>query len=166
MTPETALNETVGVMAAHAELYSDEPEGAPWLVISAVLAVQQAAAIALRAAGDSIPAQAGATELVLRVASKDRLPAPFTLPFGVTARQSFDALVEARNQFMHPRGQDWHLAEATLWSGLCAVTDMVRHLVLPQPVLEDLITPDQQDQMELRLAAVELVAEFYEAPGF
>ncbi|MEO0607067.1 MAG: hypothetical protein AAFY82_02470 [Pseudomonadota bacterium] len=164
MTPETALSETVDVLAAQAERFSDTPSSAPWLVIASVLAAQQAATLALRAAGDSIPAQAGATELLLRAASKDRLPVPFTLPFGAQARQSFEGLVEARNQFMHPRGQIWQISDAPLWRGVRVAARTVRHLILTQPVLEDLVAPNQQNLIRSDLQTLDLIADFYDDP--
>ena len=160
MTPEAALLETVRFAAEHAEHYSDTPKRAPWLVSTIVLAAQQAAAIALRANGDTIPAQAGATELLLRAASKDRLAPPFTLPFGASARQSFDRLVEARNAFMHPRGALWHVSEDSLARGLPVATSIVRHLILTQPVLSDLVSPAEQDSLRRNLDAIDALAEF------
>lgn len=95
---------------------------------------QQAAALALKAADDTIPAQSGATELLLRAANKDRLPPPYTLPFGLAARQAFDRLVDARNTFMHPRGMVWFVSDDTLARGLPVATSTVRHLLLTQPI--------------------------------
>ncbi|MFN3213636.1 MAG: hypothetical protein ACE37M_11050 [Henriciella sp.] len=163
MTPETALCETVEFTAQRLELYVTQQVEDPWMVTGGVLMAQQAAAIALRAAGDSIPGQAGATELLLRAASKDRLPAPFTLPFGMAARQSFDRLVEARNNFMHPRGALWHLSQDTLVRGLPIAARVVRHLILTQPVLDDLVTPAQQAQLKTALGDIETGAEFLQS---
>ena len=162
MTPETALCETVEFTAQRFDLYVTQQAADPWMVTGGVLMAQQAAAIALRAAGDSIPAQAGATELLLRAATKDRLPAPFTLPFGMAARQSFDRLVEARNSFMHPRGVLWHLSQDTLVRGLPIAARVVRHLILTQPVLDDLVSPAQQAQLKTALSDIETGAEFLE----
>ncbi|MEL6413376.1 MAG: hypothetical protein AAFQ15_00375 [Pseudomonadota bacterium] len=164
MTPETALCETVQFTAQRFETYLSSQVEDPWIVTGGVLMAQQAAAIALRAAGDSIPAQAGATELLLRAASKDRLPAPFTLPFGMVARQSFDRLVEARNTFMHPRGTLWHISQETLARGLPIAARSVRHLMLTQPVLDNLISPDQQNQLKPALGDIETWAEYLSAP--
>lgn len=163
MTPEAALCETVVRAARSAQAYPDDAATAPWLVTASVLAAQQAAAIALRAAGDAIPAQSGATELLLRAATKDRLPAPFTLPFGAAARQGFDRLVEARNSFMHPRGLTWFVSQETLARGLPVVSSVVRHLILTQPVLADLVAPKQQIQIEDALQELDALAEFLEA---
>lgn len=160
MTPEAALVETVRFTAVHAGLYPDDETSAPWLVTGSVLMAQQAAAIALRAAGDSIPAQVGATELLLRAASKDRLPAPYTLPFGAAARQSFDRLVDVRNNFAHPRGITWFVSADTLTRGLPVALKSVRHLILTQPVLSDLISPDQQSLVKADLNAIDGFAEF------
>lgn len=160
MTPEAALLETVRFTAVHAGRYPDDETSAPWLVTGGVLMAQQAAAIALRAAGDSIPAQVGATEILLRAAAKDRLPAPFTLPFGAAARQSFDRLVEARNSFAHPRGINWFVSTDTLTRGLPVALKSVRHLVLTQPVLNDLVSPDQQSVIKADLNAIAGFAEF------
>ena len=160
MTPEAALVETVRFTAVHAGRYPDDETSAPWLVTGSVLMAQQAAAIALRAAGDGIPAQVGATELLLRAASKDRLPAPFTLPFGAAARQSFDRLVEARNTFAHPRGVTWFVSADTLVRGIPVALRTVRHLILTQPVLNDLVSPDQQRVMNADLNAIAGFAEF------
>ena len=160
MSPEAALCDTVRYTAVHAGRYAEDETSAPWLVTGAVLMAQQAAAISLRAAGDSIPAQAGATELLLRASSKDRLPAPFTLPFSSAARQSFDQLVKARNAFMHPRALDWHVSRKTLVRGLPISTRIVRHLILIQPILTDLVSPSQQREIESGLSDIEAFVEY------
>jgi len=162
MTPEDQLVETVSVTRARFDGCVTGPEFDPWLVTGGVLMAQQAAVIALRAAGDTIPAQAGGTELLLRAASKDRLPAPFTLPFGAAARQSFDRLVEARNAFMHPRGVTWFVSAETLSRGLPVAAKTVRHLILTQPILNDLVSPTQQESLADNLAQIEACAEFLE----
>lgn len=160
MTPETQLIETVGVTAERFERSVSDGGADPWVVAGGVLMAQQAAVIALRAAGDSIPAQAGGTELLLRAASKDRLPAPFTLPFGTTARASFDRLIEARNAFMHPRGLTWHVSAETLSRGMPASAKVVRHLILTQPILSDLVAPAQQIKLAEGLDGIEASAAF------
>ena len=121
---------------------------------------QQAAAMALNAAGDTIPAQSGATEIVLRAASKDRLAAPYTLPFGSSARRDFELLVEARNGFMHPRALSWHIAPRTLARGLPVAAEIVRHLILTQPVLPDMIDPSAQASLQDCLEQIDALAEF------
>lgn len=165
MTPEAALCETVRFTAARSGLVAETSAFDPWLVTGSVLMAQQACALALRAAGDPIPEQAGATELLLRAATKDRLPAPFTLPFGASARQSFDRLVEARNSFMHPRGTLWHVSQNTLARGIPVATDTVRHLILTQPVLNDLVSPNQQVQLRSDLQALDVFADFLDDPA-
>jgi hypothetical protein len=160
MSPETALTATVQTSANYARQYPDDEAAAPWLVTSAVLATQQAVAIALRAAGDRVPAQAGATELVLRAATQDRLPAPFTLPMNTAARRVFEDLVDARNAFMHPRGLSWTLATDVLSKGLLVASQTIRHLILTQPVLQDLVAPDQQAVIGNGLQELETLAEF------
>ena len=163
MTPEHALCETVRFTAARFEACSAETAFDPWVVTGGVLMAQQAAVLALRAAGDAIPAQAGGTELLLRAASKDRLPAPFTLPFGSAARQSFDRLVEARNAFMHPRSVLWHVGADTLCRAMPVATRTVRHLILTQPILPDFVSPDQQSGLVSDLDAIESYAEFLDS---
>ena len=106
-----------------------------------------------------MPDQSGATELLLRAASKDRLPAPFTLPFGAAARQSFDRLVEARNAFMHPRGVTWFVSANTLHRALPVAAKTVRHLILTQPVLSDLVSPIEQSRLRADLEAIDTIAE-------
>ena len=160
MTPEAALCETVRFTAARSGLVAEMQRIDPWLVTGSVLMAQQACVLALRAAGDPIPEQAGATELLLRAATKDRLPAPFTLPFGASARQSFDRLVEARNSFMHPRGTLWHVSAHTLSRGLPVATGVVRHLILTQPVLNDLVAADEQGALRDGLATIDSLAAF------
>ena len=160
MTPENALAETVRFTAVHAGRYPDDEMSAPWLVTGAVLMAQQAAAIALRAAGDMIPAQVGATEILLRAASKDRLPAPFTLPFGAAARQSFDRLTEARNMFAHPRAITWFVSDDTLSRGIPIAVNAVRHLILTQPVLIDLVPADQQSVLSANLQSIAALPEY------
>lgn len=165
MTPERQLCETVKVTETRFGQSVTEPPFDPWVVTGGVLMAQQAAVIALRAAGDTIPAQAGGTELLLRAASKDRMPAPFTLPFGAKARQDFDRLIEARNAFMHPRGQTWFVSADTLARGMAVACRVVRHLILIQPVLDDLVSPAQQAELQLHLQAIDAVAEFLGDPA-
>jgi hypothetical protein len=165
MTPEDALCDTVRFAAARSGLSEHAPESDPWLVTACVLMAQQACALALRAAGDPIPEQSGATELLLRAATKDRLPAPFTLPFGMAARHSFDRLVEARNSFMHPRGTLWHVSRQTLSRGIPVATRTVRHLMLTQPVLNDLVSPEQQGVLRDGLESIESLAVFLDDPA-
>ncbi|MEO1322598.1 MAG: hypothetical protein AAFV59_06285 [Pseudomonadota bacterium] len=160
MTPEAQLLETAGFTLSRFGLCVTEQAYDPFVVVGAVLMAQQAAVIALRAAGDSIPAQAGGTELLLRAASKDRLPAPFTLPFGASARQAFDRLVEARNAFMHPRGLAWFVSAETLSRGMPEATKVVRHLILTQPILNDLVSPAQQEDLASSLKGIDVFAEF------
>jgi hypothetical protein len=141
-----------------------EPTFDPWVVTGGVLMAQQAAVIALRAAGDAIPAQAGGTELLLRAASKDRIPAPFTLPFSSAARHAFDRLVEARNAFMHPRGETWFVSAETLSRGMPEATKVVRHLILTQPILNDLVSPAQQEELASSLKGIDAFSEFLADP--
>ena len=165
MTPESALIETVRFTVVHAGRFHDDETSAPWLATGGVLMAQQAAAIALRAAGDSIPEQVGATEILLRAASKDRLPAPFTLPFGAAARQGFDRLVQARNSFMHPRGITWFVSSDTLVRGLPVAVRTVRHLILTQPVLQDLVPLADQADLKSGLGAIDDFAAFLDEPA-
>ena len=161
LTPEESLLDTARFSAAHAGLCLDAPDSLAWLVTGTVLLAQQAAALALKAAGDAIPAQVGAAEILLRAASKDRLTAPYTLPFGSGQRRDFDLLVVARNGFMHPRAGSWHVTSRTLARGLPVATGAVRHLILTQPILPDLISPAAQDGLQDCLEQIEAVAEFF-----
>lgn len=164
MTPEAQLCETVDTTMSRFGLCVTESAFDPWVVVGGVLMAQQAAVLALRAAGDSIPAQAGGTELLLRAASKDRLSAPFTLPFGTKARQDFDRLVEARNAFLHPRGLTWFVSVDSLVRGMPVATGVVRHLILTQPVLNDLVAPAQQAELQDSLQAIDAFANFLARP--
>ena len=160
MTPEDALCSTVTFTTARFDRRDLDGAMDPWVATGGVLMAQQAAVLALRAAGDAIPAQAGGTELLLRAASKDRLPAPYTLPFGAAARQSFDRLVEARNAFMHPRGVTWFVSIDTVSRAMPVATRVVRHLILTQPILPDLVSPDQQAKLRDDLQAIDDMAAF------
>ncbi|MBR9833639.1 MAG: hypothetical protein GYB42_00235 [Alphaproteobacteria bacterium] len=160
LPPEEALVETAGFAAVHAGLCLDAPASLPWLVSASVLMAQQACALALKAAGDHVPTQAGATELLLRASARARLPAPHTLPFSGASRRSFDALVEARNAHMHPRAAIWHITPPTLARGLPAACDVVRHLILVQPVLPDMVSPTGQKALDEHLRGIEALAEF------
>ena len=164
MTPEAQLLDTVGFTLSRFGLCVTEEAYDPWVVTGGVLMAQQAAVIALRAAGDTIPAQAGGTELLLRAASKDRLPAPFTLPFSAAARHAFERLVEARNAFMHPRGVTWYVSADTLARGMPVATKVVRHLILTQPVLNNLVSPSEQDRLREDLRAIDAFADFLNDP--
>ncbi len=160
MTPEAQLLDTVGFAMSRFGLCVTEDVYDPWVATGGVLMAQQAAVIALRAAGDTIPAQAGGTELLLRAASKDRLPAPFTLPFTASARHAFDRLVDARNAFMHPRGVTWFISAQTLASGMPVAANVVRHLILTQPVLNNLVSPSEQDRLRQDLQAIDAFSDF------
>ena len=164
MTPEAQLLDTIGFTMSRFGLCVTEDVYDPWVVTGGVLMAQQAAVIALRAAGDTIPAQAGGTELLLRAASKDRVPAPFTLPFSAVARHSFERLVEARNAFMHPRGATWHVSADTLSRGMPVATEVVRHLILTQPILNDLVSPTEQDRLRKDLQAIDTFSDFLKDP--
>lgn len=160
LNAEDGLLETARFTAVHAGLFSDASGSLPWLVTGSVLMAQQAAALALNAGGDAIPAQVGATEILLRAASKDRFPAPYTLPLSSSARRDFDLLVESRNSFIHPRAISWHVTPRTLSRGLPVATGAVRHLILTQPVLPDLIAPQAQADLQDSLEQIEAVADF------
>lgn len=164
MTPEAQLLDTVGFTLSRFGLCVTEEAYDPWVVTGGVLMAQQAAVIALRAAGDTIPAQAGGTELLLRAASKDRLSAPFTLPFSAAARHEFERLVEARNAFMHPRGVTWYVSADTLARGMPVATKVVRHLILTQPMLNNLVSPSEQDRLREDLKAIDAFADFLNDP--
>ena len=92
LNKEETLVETVRFTAAHAALYPDHSQSAPWLVVGAVLMAQQAAALALVSAGDGVPEQAGATELVLRAGARTRLHPPFTLPMPMSACRASNSI--------------------------------------------------------------------------
>jgi len=166
MTQIPALSATDQVLATakfcavHAALALEAPGSAAWLVSGACALAQQAAVLALTAAGDTIPAQAGASELLLRAAAKDHLPPPFTLPLTASARRDFDRLVESRNSFMHPRGVSWHVSPQTLSRGLPVVVASVRHLLLTQPTKPDLITRKESIELENGLDELMALAEF------
>lgn len=160
MTPEDALCRTVTFTVSRFNPDAHDLQIDPWVATGGVLMAQQAAVLALRAAGDAIPAQAGGTELLLRAASKDRLPAPYTLPFGMAARQSFDRLVEARNEFMHPRGVTWFVSADTVSRAMPVAAKVVRHLILTQPILPDLVSPNQQVQLRSDLQVIDEIAAF------
>lgn len=134
---------------------------APVVVTSACLMAQQAAAIALRAAGDIIPAQAGATELMLRAANRERLPAPHTLPFQSEARQSFDRMVAARNSYMHPRGETWEVDKKVMGEGLMTAVRIVRHLIIIQPIVPGLIPQRDVKEFENNLQNLDDFGGFY-----
>ena len=133
----------------------------PIVVTSACLMAQQAAAIALRAAGDIIPAQAGATELILRAANRERLPAPHTLPFQSEARQSFDRMVTARNSYMHPRGEAWEIEKRVMGEGLITAVRIVRHLIIVQPIVPNLIPQRDVKTFADNLQTLDDFGDFY-----
>lgn len=160
LSPADQLIETARFCTAQADLALEAAGAAAWLCVGATSLAQQAAALALKAADDAIPAQAGAAELLLRAASKDRLPPPYTLPFSSGARRDFDRLVETRNSFMHPRGVTWHVSPQTLGRGLPVVVASVRHLVLVQPISRDLIPVSNQTGLSDSLSALTALAEF------
>lgn len=160
ISAEDALAETVRFAAQQADHALDRAEALPWLVTSTVLASQHAAALALRSVGDDIPEQVGATELLLRAANVARLPAPFTLPLTASDRRDFDLLVEARNLAVHPRGRTWHVTARTLARGMPVVTRCIRHLVLLQPPVPNLVGRDQAAEIDNGLEAIDALAVF------
>lgn len=160
LDPAEQVIATLKFCTVHAGLALEAPGSAAWLAAGACALAQQAAVLALKAAGDTIPDQAGASELLLRAASKDRLPPPFTLPLTASARRDFDRLAESRNSFMHPRGLTWHISPDTLARALPVVADTVRHLVLTQPVTTDLIGNADRNMVIDGLADLIALAEF------
>lgn len=160
LSPEQALLETARFASVHAGQCLDVSESLGWLVTGTVLMAQQAAALALNASGDSIPEQVGASEILLRAGSKDRLASPYTLSFTSSARRDFDLLVEARNSFMHPRANSFHVTPRTLARGLPVAAGVVRHIVLTQPVVPDLVSPQGQHDLRDYLDALDALAEF------
>jgi hypothetical protein len=160
LSPEVQLVATLRRASGWADTCLESREDVPVLVCDMVLAAQQAAALALCAVGDRIPEQAGATELLLRAASPARLPAPYTLPLPRSMRRDFEALVAARNAIMHPRGACWQILPMPLSAGLKASLAIIRHLILIQPVLADLVSPQQGEAITRDLVAVDALAEF------
>ncbi|MDJ0919782.1 MAG: hypothetical protein QNI84_01535 [Henriciella sp.] len=160
LDPTEQIATTLKFCVVHSGLALESPGSAAWLVTGACALAQQAAVLALKAAGDTIPAQTGASELLLRAASKDRLPPPYTLPLTAAARRDFDRLVECRNSFMHPRGLAWHVTPDTLARGLSVVVASVRHLLLIQPVRAELVASPQRVDIEAGLADLTALAEF------
>lgn len=160
ISAEAALAGTVRFAGQQADEVLDRSESLPWLVTACVLASQQAAALALRSVGDDIPEQVGATEILLRAANVSRLPAPFTLPLTSSDRRDFDLLVEARNMAVHPRGRTWHVTARTLARGLPVATRSVRHLVLVQPPVPNLVGQNQAAEIENGLQAIDALAVF------
>lgn len=160
VSAEHALVETIRFAAHQADIALDRAAALPWLVTACVLASQQAAALALRAVGDDIPEQVGAAELLLRAANASRLPAPFTLPLTASERRDFDLLVESRNAAVHPRGRTWHVTARTLARGLPVAVRCVRHLVLIQPPVPNLVGADQAAEIKNGLEAINALAVF------
>lgn len=160
ISAENALVETVRFAAHQAGIALDRAEALPWLVTACVLASQQAAALALRAVGDEIPERVGAAELLLRASNVSRLPAPFTLPLTASERRDFDLLVESRNAAEHPRGRTWHITARTLSRGLPIAVRCVRHLVLIQPPVPNLVGKDQAAEIKNGLEAIDALAVF------
>ena len=65
---------------------------------------------------------------------------------------------------MHPRGVTWFVSADTLARGMPVAAGVVRHLILTQPVLEDLIPAAEQDEMHANLKAVDAFSEFLNKP--
>jgi len=160
ISPEKALVKTLLSSGYYARHCLDQHDYLPWLNVTAVLAAQQAAALALSAVGDLIPEQSGATEILLRATSPARLPPPYTLNLSATNRRAFDGLVAARNAFMHPRARPWHMTALTLSRGLPVVCDAVRHLVIIQPAVPDMIAPSDVAIIETQMADLDALAAF------
>ncbi|CAI8419702.1 MAG: hypothetical protein CME93_04140 [Hyphomonadaceae bacterium] len=160
ITPERALVKTLLSSGYYARHCLDQHDYLPWLNVTAVLAAQQAATLALSAVGDLIPEQSGATEILLRATSPARLPPPYTLSLSTANRRAFDGLVTARNAFMHPRARPWHITALTLSRGLPVICNAVRHLVIIQPAVPDMITPSDVTIIETQIADIEALAVF------
>lgn len=161
MSPQDALLGTATFTAKQARLSGEgQATARPFLVLGSVLLTQQAASLSLLAAGDIIPAQAGATELVLRAAHPRHLPPPYTLPFAPAARQRFDQLIIRRNAFMHPRGLPWQIGDTQLAGGLSAVCKILTHLLITQPISSDLLPAADLREVELCLGDIAALAQF------
>ena len=65
---------------------------------------------------------------------------------------------------MHPRGTLWHVSAETLSRGMPVATGVVRHLILTQPVLGDLVPPAVQEDLRGSLKAIDTFSEFLENP--
>ena len=161
MTPYEALIATAKFTSIQAQQTGEAvTEVRPFLVTGLVLLAQQAASLALHHAGDRIPAQSGATELILRAATPKHLPQPYTLPFDREARQAFDRLVERRNAFMHPRGLSWTISDLDLATGLETVRAIVQHLLEVQVVDESLSEWGQRAELRDALENFDSLAAF------
>jgi len=79
---------------------------------------------------------------------------------GSAARHGFARLVEARNAFMHPRGVSWYASPETLVRGLPVAVRGVRHLILTQPVVPDLVSPVDQASIADDLESLDALIEF------
>lgn len=161
MNPQDALSQTATFTAQQAQHYGDgDITKAPFLVLGAVLVAQQAVCCSLVAVEDTIPSQAGATELILRAANPKHLPAPYTLPFDHDARQAFDHLVLKRNAFMHPRGHNWTITDTDLAVGLSVVCRILDHLLMTQPVHSGMLAETPLAIIERAVADMRALAEF------
>jgi len=155
------IDETARFTAVHAALAPEDEASVPWLLTGAVLMVQQAATMALSEAGAELPVMAGPGELVARVANADYLAQPYTAPMKPDHHRALDAVIAARNSFMHPKPAGLALDMAGLPAGLDVAVGLVRHLVLTQPVRPSMVGQPQAASIRHSLELVETSVDFW-----
>lgn len=128
------LADTAKFTATHSVLVAEAGTSLPWLLTGVVLMVQQACVMALSEAGEALPAMAGPGELVARVGDPSVLEQPYTVMMRPEDYRAFEAVVAARNDFMHPRPHGMKLQPGRYPDGIRAGLRLVRHLALVQPV--------------------------------
>lgn len=155
------IEEAARFTAVHAALAPEDESSVPWLLTGAVLMVQQSATLALAEAGAELPAMPGPGELVARIANADCLAQPYTAPVKPEHHRAFDAVIAARNSFMHPKPDGLALEAASLPAGLQVSVDLVRHLILTQPVRPSMVGDAHAASISHSLELVETSVDFW-----
>jgi len=155
------IDETARFTAVHAASAPEDAASVPWRLTGAVLMVQQACTLALSEAGADLPAMPGPAELVARVADAEHLAQPFTAPLKPAHHRALDAVIAARNSFMHPRPDGLAIEARGLPDGVEVATGLVRHLILTQPVRPSMVSASEAASIRHALDHIDMSVDFW-----
>lgn len=155
------VEETARFTAVHAALAPEDDASVPWLLTGAVLLVQQACTLALSEAGAELPAMPGPGELVARASDPAHLAQPYTAPMKPEQFRALDAVIAARNSFMHPKPDGLALEMAGLPEGLLVTCHLTRHLILTQPARPSMVSEERAASIHESLRLAESSVDFW-----
>jgi hypothetical protein len=177
--------------AVQAQRTPDDPGAWRWLVISLVLAVQNACLCALdsrdadgansmrridarrirrwREAGERSPPPhvlvepriVSVLELVRRVSDRRFLPPPYQLALTDAMDDRFTSLVELRNTFLHFSDDGWSIDLRDIPPLAVSACEIIRHLAVIQPNYLSRAEPDHRSRIEEALADIDTAMDHF-----